>query len=290
MNEAEQLLYRYYEEDNYEVIDIQSKKKNKQKLCYVFFSSNGLYKDRNDIDVIKKMHETDRYEWKFISENKKIRKNASRIIFLRDIFKIFYIRGISKKINSIDKIVQLLEELTAGMNVVLAGSSAGAYMALLIGNMIPNCYKVLSLGGIVDLDDWKDFSEYFVKYLNLSDYYNIKSHLYGKYWTINFYGAKNSVDLHNADLINHYSNNKKLINVGFDDKEHAPRPSGDDLIKLLVCTDKYLKKIKMRVDKKNNVTETAFSMANIGVLRTCWNKTKAKMIKCLKRKKHEKDS
>ena len=289
MNEAEKLLYKYYEEDNFEIVDIKHKEKRKKKICYIFFSSNGLYKDRNDVDIIKKMHETGRYEWKFISNSKKIRKSASRIIFLRDVFKIFYIRGISCKNNTVDKIASLLKELTEGMDIIIAGSSAGAYMSLLIGNMLPNTKRIIALGGIADLDSFRTFSSYLDDNMVYCDYIDITGRLFGDYWIINFYGKNNNYDKHNGELIEQHSNKNKLINVDFNLDMHAPRPSGDDLIKLLVCRDSHLKKLKMKIYGKHEITETGFSMFNIGVLRTCLNKTKTKIIKYLKRNKHEKN-
>lgn len=284
MNEAEQLLYKYYEEDNYEIVDFDTNHHEKDKLCYIFFSSNGLYRDRNDVDIIKKMHDSNRYEWKFISSNKSILKKATRIIYFRDIYKAFYIHGINKRICSIDKMRELLTKETMGMKVVLAGSSAGAYMALLMGNMLPNTYKVLSLGGVVDLDDWKDFSEYLSKNIYLSDYYNIKDHLYGHYWIVNFFGEKNLSDTHNANLINNYANNLKLINIGFDADSHAPRPTGDDLIQLLVCDDKHLEHLQKKMNGKSCVKKNGFSRYNIGVFKTYFNETKSALIKLFKKK------
>lgn len=282
MNEAEKLLYKYYEEDNFEVIDIKPRKKHKTKLCYVFFSSNGLYKDRNDVEIIKKMHETGRYEWKYISTNKRIRQKAARIIFLRDVFKIFYIRGISSKNNAIDKIAHLLMELTSGMDVVLAGSSAGAYMSLLIGNILPNTKRIIALGGIAELKPWRTFSSYLDDNFDKCNYIDITNYLNGNYWIVNFYGKNNNYDKHNAKIIDLYANKDKLINVGFDTDIHAPRPSGDDIIKLLVCSNEHLMKLQKRVNKKDISSQACFSKNNIGIIKSSLNNLKSHLVKTFK--------
>lgn len=281
MTEAEKLLYKYYDEDNFEVVDFEDNKKN--KLCYIFFSSNGLYKDRNDIEIIKKMHETDRYEWKFISADKEIKQKASRIIYLRDIFKIFYIRGISKKINTIPKICELLTKLTNDMDVILAGSSAGAYMSLLFGNLLPNTKRIIALGGVVDLESFRTFSSYLDDNLDKCKYVNISNRLYGDYWIVNFFGKNNEYDKHNGMLIQSNSNFEYLINVGFDTEVHAPRPSGDDLIRLLTCNNRHLERLKKRINKKSLVSQYTFSTYNLGFFKALSNFVKATVIKAIRR-------
>lgn len=283
MNESEQLLNRYYKENNFEIVDLNQSKK-KKRICYVFFSSNGLYKSRNNVVDVEEMHETNRYEWKSICENKKIIRKASRIIYLRDVFKAFYIKGINEKYNSIDKVIDFLSKETNGMDVVLAGSSAGAYMSLLVGNKLNNTKRIISLGGIVDLEDWKTFSEYLEQNLDKSSYKNISKYLYGNYWIINFYGHGNSGDRHNGATIEFNSNKNELINVGLDFDVHAPRPSRFDIIKLLVCDEAHLKRLHKKMKGKHNLTKKTFSLSNSGFITTFYRRTKSKIIKGLKLK------
>ena len=283
MENAEALLKQSYCENNFQIINF-SNKTDRKRICYVFFSSNGLYKDRNDAEIIKQMHDNERYEWKFISENKKIKNNSLKIIFLRDIYKAFYIDGINREINTIEKIKDFLIRETSGMDVYICGSSAGAYMALLIGNMLPNTKRVLSLGGIVDLTDWNDFSEYFKNNLHRSSFKNISDYLYGNYWLINFYGLRNNYDIRNSELISLNANGERLINVGLDTDGHAPRPTGYDLIKLLVCSDAHLLKIKQKIIGKINISQSYFSYVNIGFIKTIFYKIKSKLVKIIRRK------
>lgn len=286
MKNAHELLKEYYLADNYEIVDFGD---NHKGLCYVFFSSNGLYDNRNNIESIKTMFNTKRYEWKFLSSNKKIIKKASKLIYLRDIYKAFYIYGLNRHMDSIDQIVSFLNEETKGMRVVLAGSSAGAYMALLVGHMLPSTYRVISLGGVIDLEGWRNFSDYLSKNLDNSKYKNIKDFLQGDYWIINFYGKRNKLDCDNASLLTQMANDDKLINIGFDVDEHAPRPSGDDLIKLLTCNDSHLKKLKFKNDQRCILNSFQFSLINIGVCKSYYNLFKKRLV-ILSRRTNEKNN
>ena len=61
-------------------------------------------------DTIEEFNETigirDRYEWENISKD----VNAKKLIFMRDIKKNWYQKGINKKINNINKIVLFLKK------------------------------------------------------------------------------------------------------------------------------------------------------------------------------------
>lgn len=122
-----EIIGRIYKEDNYECVDTGVN----SEWCYILFSSNGLYypdtKETFESQIIKK----NRYEWKWVVQNSKIPKRAARIIYVRDIHKIWYSYGINQQVNSVDKTLELLKDLTKGFKVVTIGSSAGGYMAVL---------------------------------------------------------------------------------------------------------------------------------------------------------------
>lgn len=120
-------IWEAYEGDNYQCVDTGAE----SDICYIFFSSNGLYypdeKEVFDREIIHK----DRYEWKWMVLHSDIPKKAGRIIYVRDVFKDWYSRGISSKVNTIEKTLDLLRNLTQGYQVITVGSSAGGYMAVL---------------------------------------------------------------------------------------------------------------------------------------------------------------
>lgn len=121
------IIQEEYKKKNYECVDtgIDS------TWCYIFFSSNGLYypdtKEIFEEQIVKK----NRYEWKWVVRNSKVQHRAGRIIYVRDIHKIWYTYGINNEANTIDKTLQMLRELAVGFDVVTVGSSAGGYMAVL---------------------------------------------------------------------------------------------------------------------------------------------------------------
>lgn len=122
-----ELVLQAFRGDNYQCVDtgIQS------DFCFIFFSSNGLYypntKEIFEEQIIKK----DRYEWKWVVSHSKLPQYAGRIIYVRDIYKEWYSRGINDKADDIDKTLDLLRKMTEGRRIVTVGSSAGGYMAVL---------------------------------------------------------------------------------------------------------------------------------------------------------------
>ena len=133
-----EIIGRIYKEDNYECVDTGVN----SEWCYILFSSNGLYypdtKETFESQIIKK----NRYEWKWVVQNSKIPKRAARIIYVRDIYKIWYSYGINQQVNSVDKTLELLKDLTKGFKVVTIGSSAGGYMAVLAAIKLNAAYCI----------------------------------------------------------------------------------------------------------------------------------------------------
>ena len=122
-----EIVLKIYEKDNYEIYDTGAD----SDICYIFFSSNGLYYPNTREIFEKLIVDQDRYEWKWVVKNSSIPNIAGRIIYMRDIYKQWYSRGINKREDTIDKTLKRLEELTKGYRIVTVGSSAGGYMAVL---------------------------------------------------------------------------------------------------------------------------------------------------------------
>lgn len=140
-----------YDMDNY-IIDISGDKKD--GLCVVYCSSSGLYYP-NTKDEFKRVFidHQDRFEWR----NHRIR-GAAKTIWIRDITKEFYVKGISSRINNIDKLIGFLKEQVNGYELITVGSSGGGYIAALLGCVL-NAKKVYCFSGffnlnIIDQDTW----------------------------------------------------------------------------------------------------------------------------------------
>ena len=110
---------------------IETNKNKKSKICAIYFSSNGIFYPKTDEIFKKTIIQKNRYEW-----YKTRYKNASKHIFIRDINMIWYQYGISKKINTIDKLLTYLKRETDGYDIICIGSSAGGYAAILFGILL----------------------------------------------------------------------------------------------------------------------------------------------------------
>lgn len=110
-----------------------------------FFPSNGLYYP-NDIGTFCKTIEIeDRFEWERLIEKNELPK-AAKCIYVRDLHKTWYVTGINNKINSLDKLIIFLKEITKGYKVITVGSSAGGYMASIVGAKM-NSYLAFNFSG-----------------------------------------------------------------------------------------------------------------------------------------------
>lgn len=88
----------------------------------------------------------DRFEWENLVNYSDIPKHAAKCIFIRDIHKTWHITGINHKINSIDKLIEFLKEITQGYQIITVGSSAGGYMSALVGAKL-NAHLAFSFSG-----------------------------------------------------------------------------------------------------------------------------------------------
>lgn len=166
-----------YKENNYEVILTGSK----QKKVIIFFSSHGIYYPNTEQTFAEKMVKEDYYDWRNLARHKLIKNNFAKIIFVRDIYKQWYVTGINERINSIDKLKNFLEEENRGYEITTCGSSAGGYIALLMGVLL-NATRIIDSCGQHDLSLLKE-NPLIDKYnsdVSRSKYYNVKPFLKGK--------------------------------------------------------------------------------------------------------------
>lgn len=258
----EELMDSYRNDDNYVI-----KKSNQDSnICYVFFSSHGLYKENNNIYVLKKVHDTNRYEWLSIFENHKISKNCKKAIFVRDIKKIFYIEGINKRIDSLEKLTLFLKTETEGMDVYLVGSSAGGYAAYIVSGFLNNVKRIYSFGGVVDLNEHTTYLEYLKTHKN-RNVVEVVNSINQNAFIIHFCGSQNIESINGINIIQRLISDDRIAIVPLKSIEHAPRPTGRDIIKLLACSDKHLLKIKRKTNGKKEISNFSFSIINIGFLR-----------------------
>jgi len=138
------LVLNEYKKDNY-MIETENNKNT--GYVAIYFSSNGLYFPNEEQEFSKKIIEKNRYEW---TRNKIHR--ADQHIFIRDLFKQWYIEGINYHINNVDKLFDFLKEQVGNKKVITIGSSAGGYAAVLFGTLLKAEY-ILTFAGQFTLKD-----------------------------------------------------------------------------------------------------------------------------------------
>ena len=115
--------------DNFQVLyDEQCPTKD---YCAIYFSSNDIYYPNTEEIFRKRIIEQDAYEW----YGTRIHK-AYKHIFLRDIYKQWYLKGINNNIETPEKLLGWLSAETNGYKVIALGSSAGGYAAMLYGSQL----------------------------------------------------------------------------------------------------------------------------------------------------------
>ena len=117
---------------NYKIINVDER----NKFCYIFCSGAFKQPSKYTQEFIDNFPE--KFEFENISKNKKILKNTSKFIFLRDVYSLFYSYGINEEIDNIDKLIGFLKIETKGYQIILCGFSAGAYLATLLSTKLDN--------------------------------------------------------------------------------------------------------------------------------------------------------
>jgi len=102
-----------------------------KEYCAIYFSSNDIYYPNTEPFFRKKIIERNGYEWYGTRIN-----IAYKHIFIRDIFKQWYLAGINTEINTPEKLLDMLKKETEGYKVITLGSSAGGYAAALYGSQL----------------------------------------------------------------------------------------------------------------------------------------------------------
>ncbi|MCM1125474.1 MAG: hypothetical protein NC429_03300 [Lachnospiraceae bacterium] len=255
--------------------------------CYIFFSSNGLYEENTLEHFAKVLIEGDRYEWKSIACSLKRKKSMGKIIYVRDVYAKFYIRGINSQISSIDKLVEYLRKLTKGYRVTTVGISSGGYMAAIIACKLRG-ERAFCISGQFDLTGRLSENEKKEFLNNNPSYYNIV-HLIRENPSVPIYyfcPVNCSHDYEN------YMRVKDMVNVRcflFPDKQHASTVYPFNFPDLLYMSNEKLERLCRHyagklIDKKEFLIRTMSisgwteflkrifkSKLNINKLKSCWD-------------------
>lgn len=143
MDKLKTLMQKAYDTlPNYR-IDYDSKNKD---CVAIYISSNGIFYP-DTVDCFERtIFEKDRYEFTKL----KI-KRADKHIFIRDIYKHWYVDGLNSTIDSVEKIVDWLKSEVFGFKeIVLVGISGGGYLSALLAPKL-KASIVINMNGQWDL-------------------------------------------------------------------------------------------------------------------------------------------
>lgn len=100
-------------------------------VCAVYFCSNDIWFPHTEEMFRKRIVEKNFFEWYRCRI-----KRAYKHIFVRDVFKQWYLTGINGEVNSTERLLDFLRDETRGYKVITLGSSAGGYASALFGPLL----------------------------------------------------------------------------------------------------------------------------------------------------------
>lgn len=242
-NESENLeIYKYYCNSKNFLVDTVSEDSNKPVI--IFFTGHGLYFPTSIEMFRKKVLEENRFEWKNIAKSSGIRDKVSKIIYIRDIYKNWCLKGINANMNSIPKMIEWFQTIISGRNVVTVGSSAGGYMAILFGYLLKakSIYTFSPQISLYEYNKWHSIN-YYDEYVNdpsINIYMDLRQYMSkfeGKiYYITPYYCPEDKAQL---DCLKECSiPNLKLFTV--DENRHGYTVYGASIEKILVMSEEKL--------------------------------------------------
>lgn len=197
--DGNELVRNAYCANNYKIVYTKSS----TKRGVVFFTSNGLYYPNNE-NAFKKFLRRDKYEWSILSKQKCVYRYFEKIIFVRDVYKQWYVKGISNDISDIDKLYLFLKKELHGYEITTCGSSSGGYMAALLGSML-GAERIFDNCGQFDLNLLDERNPYIMAYKNdheKNKYYCLKEWIKDSIDNIYyFYPASSENDIKQRECI-----------------------------------------------------------------------------------------
>ena len=92
VKDNQEIFEAYSNLPNYKVFDLN----NGGGICYIFFTSHGLFFPTTLFEFQHEVVEKNKFEWVNIGSEKRIQEKAAKYIFVRDIYKNFCIEGINR--------------------------------------------------------------------------------------------------------------------------------------------------------------------------------------------------
>lgn len=225
------IVYETYCQDNIYITDYSL---GVSKDCYIFFSGNGLYYPNTQDEFIQKIVYEDRYEWRNLCKTRSFKKNAKKVIFVRDIYKQWYVTGCSKKLNTIDKMYLYLKNITTGYDIITVGNSAGGYAAVLFGILL-KAKCIYSFSGQFSIFDKINNENILVQDNKQRQYYNLRNLIEenkGNIPVFWFYAVKSDYDIEQRKIIDELP----IYKIAFDESIHGKSCFPTDCIPFILKT------------------------------------------------------
>lgn len=262
INDDNAVLRECYLQENYKEVIVNEE----ENLCYIFFSGNGLYFPNTEEEFKRVIIEKDRYEWENIAKSSFLQEKAGKYIFLRDLYKSWYVKGINSSINSIDKLYEWLKEKTNGYRVITVGNSAGGYMAALLGSML-QAEMIFDFSGQFSLYESGDVIQ---KYDMLKQcvgdrerekYWDIRQYIKGNSNIMYFWPGQCEADIKQYDLVKDMG----ICSFKFKAHIHGESMYGANIPYLLVQDKQYMLDLNKHYEEKA-INKEKFFFRTAGVI------------------------
>lgn len=233
--------------------------------CLIFFAGNSLYFPDEEEEFKKKIIQENRYEGENISESSRMKAYFGKIIWVRDIYKSWYVTGINRTYDSVEKVCELLKSLTEGYDVYTVGGSAGGYMATICGIKL-HAKAVYNLAGQYNLflggNIQRELLHVYKADKNRNRYYDIADLTFGDVPILYFYSGKCAEDIEQAEYV-YEKNQKNIFYFCMKEKAHGKAVKGRNLIYILTMDHK---KLIPYSKYGKQIGKTMFFMKTAGVL------------------------
>ncbi len=234
-----------YKKDNYSVLS----RGGKRRQALIFFSSHALYYPNTEKAFRESIVTKNRYEWSKIGKNLFLHARYSKIIWVRDVYKQWYIKGINVECDTISKLSKLLMDLTAEYDsVVLCGVSAGGYAACVCGILMgTKVSHIISISGQMNLIKYCNSKNPLLeeKILLNRNYFDINSLIKEKQSSVKIYylySAYCDEDVEQGEFVN-CENVKK---IAFNSCRHGSPINKRSYIHLLLMRERSLDRFAVR--------------------------------------------
>lgn len=187
--------------------------------CAIYFSSHNIYYPNTCETFNTRIIEQDAFEWRKL----KI-QGVYKHIFVRDIFKQWYLAGINDAIDTPEKLLALLQEHTQGYRVTTVGSSAGGYAAILYGVQL-GAKRVLAFNAQFEINSLLQTSRASIDPLvfrlhdqPVSKYFDLRNFIDDRIAIFYFFSTKSRWDRQQHD---HIADLPGIYRIGFATAHHG---------------------------------------------------------------------